>query len=170
MKKTLTNIVLAGSFVLGSIASDGCYNTDGYKSIFQPTVSQKYPVEKDEDKQYIPTLEDFKRVLGKERIGGVRNSELVEYLNKCSNNEKRILYMVYEPDLNLFYKSLSAEQRIFFENDFDPTNPRVIDSDTLTSYENTVPWRLIKEKGRYTDQDKALIWIFETIGNSIEFF
>src|SRR3989338_4320633 len=100
MKKTLTNILrnslLAGSLTLGGIASDGCYNrSDKLDYLLSPTDSKQDFVEEKKD---IPTLEDFKRVLGKERLERMTeedNKKLEEFWKNKNNEGRKFFYGIY---------------------------------------------------------------------------
>ena len=147
MKKTLQNIVLAGSLALG-IASDGCYNTDGYKSVPQPTVSREVTEKED----YTPTLEDFKRVLG-DRYIPKREEELRRFCIKWPKEDRKMIFQIYS-DIDNFKKTLSEKTLQKYER-FDVDS---LPLSEIREYQDTAPWKLVSN-GLESEEDKMIIFL-----------
>ncbi len=143
MKKTLTNILrnsfLAGSFTLGYVVSDGCYNhsVDNYKQA-SSTDSQEYSG----DKEYDPTLEDFKKALG-DRYIPEREAELRNFWEegKKYKGALGLLVKLYKDPEEIKRRISSDELKKRFETSYIYS---VLFS-KLKEIQNEIPWRVLPE-------------------------
>lgn len=144
----------AGS--LGALTYTGCKSTQ-YESKIQPKPAVKT------ENQY--TLNDFKQALGSERLEGMTKEEnkLLEKLWKELDKEgKEFTYSAYA-DPNRFHQLLlefNEPDGQYFKEEFDP---RKIDKKHLDLYEERTPWKLIPEDNKYTESDKAMIYLLDSL-------
>ena len=166
MKKTLTNILrnslLAGSLTLGSIASDGCYKpvAKNYTNATSPT-SQEYSEK--ENKEYVPTLEDFKRVLGKERLEEMTEEE-IKRLERLWQSKDRYdienreflydIYTRYKGMINDIKKDPEEYEK------YQKYNPSTLE---IEEYQKKCPWRLTSKDPKNSEADKLILYLLHKL-------
>ena len=171
MKKTLQNIVLAGSLGLVT-ALNGCSN-DNYKSVSQPTVSREVTEKED----YAPTLEDFKRVLG-DRYIPEREDELGRfwkdevYIEESPEQFAELLIQLYKEPKKIKQKIVVDELRRRCEDSYIYSVP----FSKLKEVQKEIPWRVlprnyetlsqIPEDYKFPESDEILINAYIAIRDS----
>ncbi len=146
--------------LLGAAALGGFVYTT-VRSIKEKEVRQNQPYtqtaeDNSQNQKYIPTLADFKRALGKERLEGVADADLEElWRNTLSTENKNKIHMIYTSPEE-YITGLSEEKKISY-NAFDISN---LNSEELTELRRYVPWELKEKTGRPAESDKLFIWFF----------
>jgi len=162
MKKTLTNILrnslLAGSLSLVCIASDGCYNrsVDNYKPA-SSTASKEYSAE---DREYVPTLEDFKRVLGDryipEREGELR--ELFASKDELDISDRKMFYEIYA-----FPESVKETMPKDMREDYANF---IISDEKIDEYQEKFYWNFKPTNSQLTESDKLMLFFLNSMDES----
>jgi len=162
--KTLRNIVynslLAGSFLIGEFACERYHSYTNHSNV----TTQISEEESDKKNEHIPSLEDFKIVLGKERLEEMTeydNKKLVDFWNKENDDGKRLFYSVYKDSSQVIRNMRENSARI--EDSFKSFDPYSLSSSEIKEYETIIPWKIIPANFNLKDADKTMLFILHYI-------
>jgi hypothetical protein len=162
IKTTLKNLAYSGA-VLAGLAGivgsqfSGCNKTPDNQAY------QTYPSETPKNAHTEPkyTLNDFKRLVGKERLEGINGDwkgfEIAEAQKDRSLEE---LFLIYQ-NPEEYIKNLKPKAR----EKYDKFNPEknlkeYFTVSELEDLQKRVPWRIVPKNKKFTESDKAMLFEF----------
>ncbi len=159
IKRTALN----GVILLSTFMPYGC--SHNFYSLNEDTKQTTEQVAQDSNKQnlekkaeYVPTLEDFKKVLGKERLEGVADAELEKSWENENEQSKRIWYQTYEKGDKFLDEVPSKIKEGYAQFDANSLNPQ-----ELSQYDKMLPWKFKKENNKFSEEDSVALFLLHYI-------